>query len=66
MQNSKLIQIISTLSKTELNKFGEMVVSPYFNKNQDVIRLYEVVYPAFPDFKDEEVDRHVVYPQVVW
>lgn len=56
--------MLSTLSKPDLNKLGEMVISPYFNKNKDVTRLYELLYEAFPDFPKDLIDRNVVYPKI--
>lgn len=64
MKDTKLISILKTLSKVELNRFGEAVSSPYFNKNASVIRLHEYLSACYPRFADEVVDRKVVFKQV--
>lgn len=61
VKDTKLIGILKTLTKVELNHFGELVTSPYFNKNQSVSRLYETLAGLYPKFSDEDVDRHEVF-----
>lgn len=50
LENSKIIQVLRSLSRKEMTKFGEFVQSPYFNKNEPVMNLYsglEKYYPLF-------------------
>ena len=64
MQNSKLIHLLQSLSKPELNKLEEYIYSPYFNKNQNVRALFDILYKSYPKFKDEEITRNIVYNQI--
>jgi len=40
MEKSKLLVLLSTFSTAEWRKFGEFLESPYFNKNENVKKLY--------------------------
>jgi len=50
MRDLKLIEILGTFDKKEFRKFGEFVQSPYFNKNENVISLFEAISSYYPDF----------------
>ena len=43
MIHSKSIRILKTLSKKELKQFGNFVCSPFFNKNRNLIKLFDVL-----------------------
>ena len=64
MYNSKLIQLLQTLSKVELNRFSDYVSSPYFNKNEQIIKLLEVLTELYPKYDEENVHREVLYKKV--
>ena len=40
MENSKLLQLLSTFDPPMLRAFQEFVASPYFNKDPELVRLY--------------------------
>jgi len=50
MKNIQLIKLLKTFTPDEIKKFSEFVSSPYFNKNKNVIKLYEILRRAYPDF----------------
>lgn len=64
MHKSKLIKLLKTLNKDEFRHLGKFLKSPYFNTNEDVIRLYEYLrdnnhYPRFDStvLNKEYVDK---------
>lgn len=61
MKDSKLIQIISSFSKTELNRLEKLVVSPFFNKNQQVIDFFYHIKQFYPLFDSPEIDKKTIY-----
>lgn len=61
MKQSKLIKLAECLSKTELNRLGDLVQSPYFNKNATVISLFNIVAEAYPGFDSSDVAREAVF-----
>ncbi|BDS13602.1 hypothetical protein [Aureispira anguillae] len=44
MYSSKLVDVFYSLSKTQLRALRKFVQSPYHNKRQDVIALFELMY----------------------
>lgn len=44
MYSSKLVDLFYSLSKTQLRALRKFVRSPYFNKRQDVIDLFDLLY----------------------
>lgn len=46
MFSDKLISLLQTFSKYELNRFRKFLLSPYFNDQEDLVRLFEVVNHA--------------------
>ena len=64
MENSKLVQILKTLTKPELNRMGDMVYSPFFNKNNSVSSLFSAIYDTYPKFKPELLYREILFSNV--
>jgi len=50
MNKTKLVKLLKTFSKTEVIKFREFVNSPFYNKNQKVIKLCDAVLNYYPEF----------------
>lgn len=48
MNQSKLIDIISSLTRKEMKDLGKMVQSPFFNQRKDVELLYQYLWKQFP------------------
>ena len=50
MVKSKVLQLLKTLTPQEFKKYGLFIGSPYFNKENVQIKIYELLkkhYPAF-------------------
>ncbi|MBL7129639.1 MAG: hypothetical protein ISS16_11735 [Ignavibacteria bacterium] len=58
MKDSQLIKLLKTFTPKEIKKFSEFISSPYFNKNKNVIKLYEILRKDYPDF-DKLSKEHV-------
>lgn len=64
MVNTKLITLLKTLSKSETVKFKDFVSSPFFNKNQSVIKLYEEVIKFYPLFGPEQCKEEIIFKKL--
>lgn len=49
-EKSKLILLLKALNNTEIRRLGELVHSPYFNKNKKVMRLFDLLKKKHPVF----------------
>lgn len=61
MENTKLIKLLKTFSKSEIIRFRDFVNSPYYNKNQNVIKLCEIVLNYYPGFDPEECNEENIF-----
>ncbi|MES2765506.1 MAG: hypothetical protein V4642_06555 [Bacteroidota bacterium] len=64
MHSSKLLSIFRTFSKKELRRCGEFVQSPYFNKNENVIALFNLIGPYAPEFSDKILLKENVFKKL--
>jgi hypothetical protein len=64
MLNIKLIELLKALNKKEMRKLGEFTSSPYFNKNENVIRLFEAVSKFYPDFDNKKLTIESLFIRV--
>lgn len=61
MNKSNLFKIISTFSSKEIKEFGDFVQSPFFNKNESTIKLYEYIRKVYPDLSKEKMKKELVF-----
>jgi hypothetical protein len=57
MQNSKLTALLKSLSKIEMNQLNDFINSPFHNKNKQVNQLFQLLFKAYPGFKDKDIDK---------
>jgi len=63
MFSDKLISLLQTLSRVEMTRLHKFLRSPYFNDQDDVIRLFEIVQQAL---RKEETATHQLAKEKVW
>jgi len=61
MQKTSLITLLKSLSPEEIKEFGYFVQSPFFNRNNGLIRLYDYLKKVYPEFKEKEIKKEHVY-----
>jgi len=64
MRDSKVLLVIQSFSKSELREFGKFAASPYFNQKQDVVKMYEILKKAAPEFAEKKINRTAVMKQI--
>ena len=57
MLKSSLLEILRTFSRQELIKFEDFVRSPYFNKKENVLKLFLEIKKYAPDFGHENLEK---------
>lgn len=60
MRQSKLIEILRRLSPRQLGRYSDFVRSPYFNKNDENLRLFQYIEKYAPAFDHKNLERNVV------
>ncbi len=61
MKNHKLILILKTLSKKEINAFVRMVSTPYFNRKEEVILLVVFLKKYYPKFQENLIKKEKIF-----
>jgi len=64
LKATKIFQVLDTLSVYELNRFGKFVNSPYFNLNQSIIQLFEVLIPWLKKKSPDDLPKEEVWVNV--
>ena len=66
MLSDKLTSLLFTFSKTKLNAFSKYVSSPFFNENQDIIRLFDIVNDHISLSNNNGVPKSQLGKKEVW
>jgi len=64
MINTILTDILKTFSRDDLKNFEDFIVSPYFNKKNTVIKLWDNIKKFYPDFENENLNRKIVWEKL--
>ncbi len=64
MRNYKIIEVLKSLNRKEFKKFGEYVYSPFFNKNENVRKLYDVLSKYYPEFSNKNLSVEKIFEKV--
>lgn len=64
MIKSSLIEAVRTFSPKEMKELGEFVNSPFYNKNENVIKLFDVIRKAYPEFEESKIEKTKVFRKI--
>lgn len=64
MQNSKLIELLKTFEKEDLRAFSDFIRSPYYNKREDLVALFEYLKKQAPEFSTKKIERQKVFKAI--
>lgn len=60
--SNKLIELLQTFSASELLAFRDFTASPYFNKREELVRLYaHLKKVAATGFPDKKIERNILF-----
>jgi hypothetical protein len=59
MENSKLVELLKTFDKVEIQRFQLFVKSAYFNQNETLIQLIRGLAAVHPKFEQSDIDREL-------
>lgn len=64
MKETKIHEIISSMTKSEFEDFVDFLNSPYFNKNRSVKKLYKYILKNYDKFVEGKLTKEKVYGAV--
>lgn len=64
MTQIKAFRILSTLNKEEYSEFEKFIISPYFNRSKDLLKLFSVVKKHYPLFENSKLEYEKIYKKL--
>ena len=64
MLKSSLLEILRTFTKQELARFEDFVRSPYFNKKENVLKLFLEIKKYGPEFSNDNLEKEKVWKNI--
>lgn len=64
MEKTKVIKVLKTFKKVELNRFDKYIRSPFYNVHTPTILLWESLFEAFPNFDQKKLDKETIFKRI--
>jgi hypothetical protein len=64
MHKNSLIKLLSSFSPKEISEFRDFLLSPYFNKKNSVIKLFDIIRNYYPEFTGEEILKKNIHEKL--
>lgn len=64
MVESSLILLLKKFDKQQLKDFNNFVISPFFNTNNALIKLYEYIRKQYPEYNPGKLEKEHVYKKI--
>ena len=64
MQNSKLYSILEYFDKYEQNRLRKFITSPYFNKNEALVALFDLMAEQINGDKSVDLEKEVLWEKI--
>lgn len=64
MHKSKVIELMKYFETKDYRLFDDFINSPYFNKNEDVTRLYKIIGKHNPKFISRKLEKEKVWKEL--
>lgn len=64
MHKSIALEIIRNFSGEDFDRFYDFIRSPYFNKNSNAVRLFELLKKYRPDFESAMLDKEKIWEKL--
>ena len=64
MLNTKLFQLLQTLNIYELNRFGKFLCSPYFNEDERLLNLFDILSPYFNQQTHNSLEQKKIWKEI--
>lgn len=64
MYKFTLINTLKSFNLKEIREFGDFVRSPFFNKNQAAVKLFDYLRKYYPDFNSGKLRKEIAYKEM--
>jgi len=64
MLTKDTIEILKSLSKEELKRFGDFIKSPYFNTSKPIEKIFDSVHKVYPEFLGNSLNHDKIFKKL--
>jgi hypothetical protein len=64
MKDTKLVQTLLQLDKAERNKFKKFLISPYFNNDDNIVAIYDILEGNISNQKEEFPEKTILWKRI--
>jgi hypothetical protein len=64
MKDTKLVQTLLQLDKAERNKFKKFLISPYFNNDDNIVAIYDILEGIISNQKEEFPEKTILWKRI--
>ncbi|MFZ1320720.1 MAG: hypothetical protein WAT71_04115 [Ignavibacteria bacterium] len=64
MQKTRLIQFLKSLTLSEIKNFRDIVISPAFNKNELLVKLFDELVKFYPSFDNKYLTEEKIFSKL--
>lgn len=64
MKTSNLISLLASFTPKEIKEFSEFVQSPFYNKNENVTKLFVFLKKQYPEFGEQQILKESVFKKL--
>ncbi|MDQ3022562.1 MAG: hypothetical protein M3R36_18650 [Bacteroidota bacterium] len=64
MVNNAVIKLLKTFSNKDMKEFREFLESPFFNKRKSILKLFDILKNAYPEFDEEKISRENIFSKL--
>ena len=64
MQKTRLIQFLRSLTPAEIKTFRDLLISPLYNKNEILVRLFDILENYYPLFDNVNLTEEKIFSKL--
>lgn len=64
MKDTQFIDLLKKFSTLEINHFEKFLISPYFNTNKNLSKMYACIKKFHPNYNDENIAKDKIYSKL--
>jgi len=64
MYNTQTVEILKKLDKDELKRFGDFLMSPFFNNSSFIVKIYDTVKKEYPAFTGNSLEPEIIFKKL--
>lgn len=64
MENTKIVKLLSSFSKSEIKEFKSFISSPYFSRGRNLIPFYSILCRYYPEFDSENFTTGKIFKKL--